>query len=167
QGVPCATGVVPVGDAWGFTNPSLGRGISLGVMHAVDVVPEVVAHLEDPAQMAETWARATEGRAAPWHEATVQFDSVRGPEVEAARLGLPDPTDPGDPTVAIGRALATGSRLDRDVLGWLGEILSCVSLPGDILGRPGAFEKLVEVAGDNPPYATPGPDRAELESLLV
>ena len=42
DGRPCATGLVPVGDAWGFTNPSLGRGISLGVMHAAAIADAAV-----------------------------------------------------------------------------------------------------------------------------
>jgi hypothetical protein len=32
-GEPVATGVVPLADAWSCTNPSLGRGVSLGVVH--------------------------------------------------------------------------------------------------------------------------------------
>ena len=35
DGVPAATGVVPLADAWACTNPSLGRGISIGAMHGV------------------------------------------------------------------------------------------------------------------------------------
>ena len=35
DGVPSPTGVVAVGDAWACTNPSLGRGVSIGLMHAV------------------------------------------------------------------------------------------------------------------------------------
>ncbi len=31
---PIATGVVAVGDAWACTNPSAGRGISVGLFHA-------------------------------------------------------------------------------------------------------------------------------------
>ena len=34
DGAPVATGVVAVGDAWACTNPSLGRGITMGLMHA-------------------------------------------------------------------------------------------------------------------------------------
>ena len=32
--VPVVTGLVPVGDAWACTNPSLGRGLSIGAEHA-------------------------------------------------------------------------------------------------------------------------------------
>ncbi|HET9444041.1 MAG TPA: FAD-dependent oxidoreductase, partial [Acidimicrobiales bacterium] len=34
DGRPVATGVVAVGDAWACTNPSAGRGIAVGLMHA-------------------------------------------------------------------------------------------------------------------------------------
>src|SRR5262249_24961190 len=35
DGAPVATGVLPVADSWACTNPSLGRGCSIGFMHAV------------------------------------------------------------------------------------------------------------------------------------
>ena len=34
-GNPVATGVVAVADSWSCTNPSLGRGATIGLMHAV------------------------------------------------------------------------------------------------------------------------------------
>ena len=34
DGRPVATGVVAVGDAWACTNPSAGRGITVGLIHA-------------------------------------------------------------------------------------------------------------------------------------
>jgi 2-polyprenyl-6-methoxyphenol hydroxylase-like FAD-dependent oxidoreductase len=35
DGRPLVTGMVPVGDAWACTNPSLGRGVSTGLVHAL------------------------------------------------------------------------------------------------------------------------------------
>ena len=40
--VPVVTGLVAVGDAWASTNPSLGRGASIGALHAC-VLRDVVA----------------------------------------------------------------------------------------------------------------------------
>ena len=37
--VPIVTGVAAVGDAWACTNPSAGRGISLGLVHAQQLRP--------------------------------------------------------------------------------------------------------------------------------
>lgn len=166
DGAPCATGLVPVGDAWGFTNPSLGRGISLGIMHVVDIAP-VVAHHASELELSDAWERETYERAAPWHEATVQFDRIRGPEVEAFRQDLPDPHDPEEPRVARFRAFNSASHYDAQVLNWFGEQTSCLTLPAEAAGRPRILERVFEVANANPPYQVPGPDRAELELLLA
>jgi 2-polyprenyl-6-methoxyphenol hydroxylase-like FAD-dependent oxidoreductase len=167
DGRPCATGMVPVGDAWGFTNPSLGRGMSLGIMHAVDIAPVISGSLDDPVGLVEGWERETLVQAAPWHESTVGFDRIRGPEVEAFRLGLPDPHDPADPMVAGIRAFQSAAHYDAEVLSWFGEQMTCTTLPAEIVGREGVIERVLEVALANPPFVTPGPDRAELETLLV
>ena len=164
---PVATGLVPVGDAWGFTNPSLGRGITLGLLHAVDVADVVADEISDPAALARRWAKVTEERAAQWHEATVQFDRIRGPEAEAALLGLDDPHDPADLSVAGFRAFDSARHYDAEVLRWFGEQASCISLPMEVASRPGVFARVLEVASHNPPYRTPAPSRTELEALLA
>jgi len=156
-----------LGDAWGFTNPSIGRGITLGLKHAVAVIDSISGILDKPAEIATAWDEATRMQAAPSHDATVQFDRVRGPEVEACRLGQADPHDPDDPNVAGACASYSASHYDARVLSWLSEVGSCLSLPMDVLTRPGVFERVIEVALGNPPYVTPGPDRSQLEALLA
>ncbi len=167
DGIPCATGLVPVGDAWGFTNPSIGRGITLGLMHAVDIAPAIAEHVEDPRRLAAEWKRRTDARAAKWHASTVDFDRIRAPEVEAHLQGSPDPFDPSDPTVAGPRAFASASHYDPEVLQSFFEVVGCLSLPDEVIARPGVFERVLDVAGSTPPYTSPGPTRPELEELLV
>jgi 2-polyprenyl-6-methoxyphenol hydroxylase-like FAD-dependent oxidoreductase len=167
EGRPCATGMVPVGDAWGFTNPSLGRGVTLGIMHAVDIAPVVSGHLDDPVGLAVGWDRETRVRALPWHDSTVGFDKIRGPEVEAFRLGLPDPHDPADPMVSGMRAFTSASHYDPEVLSWFGEQMTCTTLAMDVVARDGVFGRVLEVALANETYVNPGPNRSELEALLV
>jgi 2-polyprenyl-6-methoxyphenol hydroxylase-like FAD-dependent oxidoreductase len=167
DGVPCATGVVPVGDAWGFTNPSIGRGITLGLMHAVDIAPAITEHMEDLRRLAAEWDRRTNERPAKWHASTVAFDRVRAPEVEARLHGLPDPFDASDPSVAGPRAFASASHYDPQVLQWFFEVISCMTLPDEVMAREGVFERVLDVALSTPPHTTPGPTRAELEELLV
>jgi flavin-dependent dehydrogenase len=66
DGQPVATGIAAVGDAWACSNPTLGRGISLGLWH-VQLLREVIGeHLEDPGQFADAWD-ADRGRATPVH----------------------------------------------------------------------------------------------------
>ncbi len=81
--------------------------------------------------------------------------------------GLPDPFDPSDPSVAGPRAFSSASHYDPEVLQWFFEVVGCFSLPGEVMARPGVFERVLEVALSTPPYTSPGPTRAELEELLV
>ena len=79
DGTPCASGVVPLGDAWGFTNPSIGQGITLGLMHVAEMVPAIAEHIDDPRQLAAEWERRTGARPGRWHASTVDFDRLRAP----------------------------------------------------------------------------------------
>jgi 2-polyprenyl-6-methoxyphenol hydroxylase-like FAD-dependent oxidoreductase len=167
DGRPCATGLVPVGDAWGFTNPSLGRGISLGVMHAVAVADAAVNLVDQPNELFRSWDDVTRSVAVPWHASTVSFDAQRGPEVEALRQGLPDPFDANDPSVAMPRAFNSALHYDREIFAWGQEIGGCLALPEQVLARAGSFERVIDVALAHPPYEAPAPSRAELEELLV
>jgi len=115
DGTPCATGVVALGDAWGFTNPSIGRGITLGTMHVVDVAPAIAEHIDDPNQLSAEWERRTGDTPAKWHASTVDFDRLRAPEVDALLQGLDDPFDPSDPSVAGPRAFASAAHYDPQV----------------------------------------------------
>jgi len=167
DGRPSATGLLPIGDAWGFTNPSLGRGICLGLKHAVSLVDPITEHLDQPAAMAEAWEQETKSGAQSWHAATVNIEKLRAAEVDAFRQGLPDPFDPSDAAAAFGRAFASASHYDSEVKAWFSELGSCYSLPMEVVSRPGVMEKVLEVAAANPIYNTPGPTREQLESLLT
>ena len=48
DGTPVATGYAAVGDAWACTNPSAGRGLSIGLMHAQRLRDVVRDELDDP-----------------------------------------------------------------------------------------------------------------------
>lgn len=167
DGVPCATGVIPLADAWGFTNPSLGRGITMALMHVIDAAPAIAEHIGDPRRLAEEWQRCTAGRPADWHDATVAFDRLRAPEVDALVAGQGDPFDPSDPFVAASRAFASASHYDPQVLEWFMEVQGCTDLASEVISRDGVLDHVIEVALANPPYRTPGPDRARLEEILA
>jgi 2-polyprenyl-6-methoxyphenol hydroxylase-like FAD-dependent oxidoreductase len=167
DGAPCATGVVPLGDAWGFTNPSIGRGLTLGQMHVAEMAPAIVEHINDPHQLAREWELRTGDRPTRFHSATVDFDRVRAPQVEALMQGLDDPTDLSDPSVAGAAAFASAAHYDPQVLEWFQEVIACFALPDEVIAREGVLDRVLEVALSNPPYASPGPNRAELEEILV
>jgi 2-polyprenyl-6-methoxyphenol hydroxylase-like FAD-dependent oxidoreductase len=167
DGTPCATGVVPLADAWGFTNPSIGRGITLGMMHVVEMAPAIAQHIDEPRQLAGEWERRTGDLPARWHTSTVDFDRLRAPEVDALIQGRDDPFDSSDPSVAGPRAFASAAHYDPQVLQWFFEVIGCYTLPDDVIAREGVLDRVLEVALSTPPYSSPGPNRAELEAILA
>lgn len=57
---PIVAGLAALGDAWARTNPSAGRGVSVGIVHAQLLRRIVRAHLDDPAGFAHAWDEGTE-----------------------------------------------------------------------------------------------------------
>src|SRR3954452_11079377 len=66
EGQPVATGFAAVGDAWACTNPSAGRGLSVGLMHAQRLRDVVRSTLDRPHDFALEWDAVTEAEIAPW-----------------------------------------------------------------------------------------------------
>ena len=60
DGRPVVTGLAAVGDAWACTNPSAGRGLSVGILHAQVLRQVVAAHLDDPAAFAQVLQERTD-----------------------------------------------------------------------------------------------------------
>jgi hypothetical protein len=73
DGVPVATGIVSVGDSWACTNPSLGRGIAMGLMHALGTMEVVGQHLDNPLALALAQDSMTETRVTPFTEQAFAF----------------------------------------------------------------------------------------------
>ena len=96
DGEPVATGVVAVGDSWACSNPSVGRGATIGMMHVVGLRDLLRRQsLDDPWELALEWDRVTEETVAPWFHETMWGDRHRLAELEADIEGRPyAPEDP-------------------------------------------------------------------------
>jgi 2-polyprenyl-6-methoxyphenol hydroxylase-like FAD-dependent oxidoreductase len=164
DGVPVATGVLAVADAWACTNPSVGRGASIGMIHAQalrDTLREVGT--ERPGELSEVFAEATEAKVEPWYQSTLAFDRHRLAEMAAEAEG--QTYDPGDPSFEMTGALALAGTRDPDVFRAFMDIVSVLELPETVLSRPGLFEKVVELGGDWRQQPAFGPTRAELVEM--
>ena len=93
---PVATGIVAVGDSWACTNPSLGRGLAMGLIHAAGTREVARQHLGNPLALATAHDEMTEARLTPWYRHTIELDRARAAAIDAAIEGrsLPEPTDP-------------------------------------------------------------------------
>jgi 2-polyprenyl-6-methoxyphenol hydroxylase-like FAD-dependent oxidoreductase len=167
NGAGPALGVLSLGDAWACTNPSMGRGISLGLAHAA-ILRRVVREAGDrPADLVSAYAAATEAELKPWYESTVLVDRARMAQIEALRAGRALPAPPPENVGArIGAALPAAMSRDPDVFRSGIEITACLSLPRDVFTRPGFAERVFAAAAEVTPAAA-GPNREELLTLLA
>ncbi|HEY7628292.1 MAG TPA: hypothetical protein VH761_14550, partial [Ilumatobacteraceae bacterium] len=162
DGTPVATGVVPLADAWACTNPSLGRGISIGMLHASalrTLCREVP--LQDHPDLVLRWHELTAAQVEPYFADTLAFDRHRLAEVEACIEGRPYETE--DPGWLLGNALANSVAKDPECLRGFISIALLLERGVDVLSRPGLAEKAIALADDAPP---PGPDRDEMLRLV-
>jgi 2-polyprenyl-6-methoxyphenol hydroxylase-like FAD-dependent oxidoreductase len=156
---PVVTGLVALGDAWASTNPSLGRGASIGALHAC-VLRDVVAKegTDDPDTLVLRFAAETAATVAPYLDSTLSFDQHRLAEIEADVAGVP--YEPEDPAWAMTRALGAGARTDPVVARALAAIASVQALPAEVLGDPAVLGHAAAFLGR--PHYAPGASRAEL-----
>jgi 2-polyprenyl-6-methoxyphenol hydroxylase-like FAD-dependent oxidoreductase len=159
------TGLLPVGDAWACTNPTAGRGFSLGLAHAVALRDVLWESTRDPAELAESFDRVTEESLTPWYQDQLDRDYQRAAEINAAIEGRALDRAAGDPAKPTPAAFVTAANRDPDVASAFFDVMSCLALPVEVLNRPGIREKVAALGdGELPPM--PGPSRAELVALM-
>jgi hypothetical protein len=161
DGKPVATGVSAVGDAWACTNPSAGRGISVGLVHAQALRKAAKSSLNDPGAFPVEVDALTERDVAPFVHNQIAADRARIAEMDALRKG----DEPPPPNPVMRRVLAA-LPYDPDVFRGMLETIMCLSFPQDVLSRPGFMDK-VDAHQDKQAFGAPGPNRDELLALLA
>jgi 2-polyprenyl-6-methoxyphenol hydroxylase-like FAD-dependent oxidoreductase len=163
DGQPVATGVVALADSWACTNPSVGRGISIGTMHAAALRELLRDAPADPVELQQQWHDATMRTAEPWYRATLAFDEARLAEVDALLEGRA--FEPA-PDVEVSKALQVAAGKDPEVLRALLEVVNALTIPEEVLARPGLFERVIELGSGWRDEQLPGPSREELVALV-
>jgi 2-polyprenyl-6-methoxyphenol hydroxylase-like FAD-dependent oxidoreductase len=161
DGHPVITGFAAVGDAWACTNPSAGRGLSVGLLHAQVLRNVARRHINDPEAFSREYDAETESQVGPFYRNQIAADRARIAEMNALEDGMPVPA----PSPVMAKLLAASSQ-DADVLRGLIEIAMCVALPQEVFARPHVAAKLAEFDG----YALPPDpsiiDRQRMAALL-
>ena len=165
-GLPVATGILAVADAWACTNPSVGRGASIGMLHA-QTLRDTLRHTgpDRPGELSEAFAVATADIVEPWYKATLAFDRHRLAEMAAEANGAT--YEPDDPAYEMTGALAAASSRDPDVLRAFLDIVGVLDLPQDVMARPGMFEKIIEFGADWRTKEAIGPNRDQLVAMAT
>ncbi|MGY3493546.1 FAD-dependent oxidoreductase [Bradyrhizobium sp. USDA 4502] len=158
---PVVTGFAAVGDAWACTNPSAGRGLSVGLLHAQLLRDVARRHINDPEAFTRDYDAETERQVGPFYRNQIAADRARVAEMNALDEGLPMPA----PNPVMARLLAAASH-DADVFRGMLEIAMCVALPQEVIARPHVAAKLAEL-DDQPLASAPGIiDRRRMAALL-
>ncbi|WP_343871179.1 hypothetical protein [Dactylosporangium roseum] len=159
-GVPHVTGVRTSGGDELRADPSVGRGVTTGMVHAQLLRHTVRDYLDDRAGFARAWHKHTEELVAPYYWSQIGADRARLAEMTALREGRQWSAPESD----MGR-LANSALHDADAFRALLEIAFCLALPREVLERPG-IKDTIERQGHGAPLPTLGPDRKQLLRLL-
>jgi len=145
EGRPLVTGVVPVADAWASTNPTLGRGTTLALLHAVALRDTIRAiGLADPARFAVAWHDVTERELGPAYDAVITADRHRLAEIDAAIDGVG--YDGNDVAWRAYRVLEDVAHLDPELLrGWF-RIAGMAASGTEVFGEAGFLRRLARAA---------------------
>jgi 2-polyprenyl-6-methoxyphenol hydroxylase-like FAD-dependent oxidoreductase len=159
------TGFFGLGDAICTTNPSYGRGVSLGLSHAF-LLADLLA--EQPrvsqAQAAE-FARRTAELVRPWFEEAVANDRGRAGMWEAALHGQA-PQRPPAGLVTFGLAVAA-STADEVVWRRVANVMMMLAPPRALYGDDEIRERVGKVLAGGPPPQLPGASRSDLIAAVA
>ncbi len=166
DGEPVATGLLAVGDAWACTNPALGRGTSIGLLHSC-VLRDLLRQVgpEEPEKLVRRFDEDTEASVGHLYRMTLDFDRHRLAEIEGDISGQPYTT--ADPAWAIAKSMDAAKLQDPDVLRARVSIGSLQATPPEALATPGLLDKVLALGADAPHYPAPGPTRTELLATIA
>jgi 2-polyprenyl-6-methoxyphenol hydroxylase-like FAD-dependent oxidoreductase len=166
---PVVTGMVAVADAWACTNPSAGRGISLGLAHAVRLRDTIRETGGNPLRLAHAFHEVTETELTPWYTTQIRADRHRFRTMDALRQGQPAPPPPDDELSEPEQLFWRAVPFDPDLYRAAMEIIGALTLPRDVYARPGVLDRAEAVVSglpaDLPPVAAPS--RADLLAALA
>ena len=157
EGKPVVTGFAAVGDAWACTNPSAGRGLSVGLLHAQVLRDVARKSIDDPAAFATDYDAQTERQVTPFYRNQIAADRARIAEMNALEEDKPLPAR----SPMLARFIAAASE-DGDVYRAVIEIAMCVSLPQDVMAKPDIAARIAAFEGRELP-----PDRGMARDRLM
>jgi len=166
DGAPVATGVVAAGDAWACSNPTVGRGASIGMLQAVLLRDTIAAAgLDDPWEFACSFHHAAAEMVEPWYRDTLAADRHRLAEIDALIGG--GEYRPPDPGWEVSQAFRSAAFKDPDCLRGFVGVAMVLSRAAEVVARPGLLDKVIALGGGWRDEPVPAPSRAELLSIVA
>jgi 2-polyprenyl-6-methoxyphenol hydroxylase-like FAD-dependent oxidoreductase len=161
QDGPVATGVVAIGDASACTNPSVGRGASIGLLQATCLRDVLRLAVNDPVDLIRAWNATTDWVVTPFVRETLDFDRHRLAEIDAQIRGERYETD--DPGWNLGQKLRAAAATDPELLRAAMAVMSLLAHGADVMRQDGILDRVLAAQSTG---GLPGPDRAQLLDLI-
>ncbi|MEW1689958.1 NAD(P)/FAD-dependent oxidoreductase [Streptomyces sp. NPDC091265] len=162
---PVVTGLVGIGDAVTYTNPTMGQGVALALQAAQWVARHAATAAQDPASFADGYHRWAGRTLRPWFDVQVAMDRAN-----EAQLRNPARTSPQQPTAAAREkaALSACSWEDPVVMRARARIRHLVMPADQAYGTEEVRERVARWLADHPDFtpAFDGPGREEWESAV-
>jgi hypothetical protein len=157
-GVPVATGLHALGDAVCTTNPTLGRGLSLALWGAADLV-DVLSELNgDPAALALALGDRVAAHVAPYYDDQAAIDGARLAMLRHTIFGEPAPAAVEAPDRVTYAQLRTAAWYDPTAFRGFWNLMGMLRLPNEVYCDPqivAATREAIHRHGSAPPIQQP------------
>ena len=165
---PMVGGLVAIGDAALHTNPTLGRGISMGLMHAQQLA--TVAHLaaDDPVGFVETFSMWTDDHLGVWYDTQVAADATTLDRLAAGIRGeLFEPAE--TPASRFAAAAFLCASHDEVVGAAVARMAHLFAPPAEAFGETGVASRINEFVAGGASLRRPAdvPNRKTFEALVT
>jgi len=163
---PKPIGFFGLGDAVCTTNPSYGRGVSLGLSHALALAELLDEFPEPSAEQAARFAGRTAALMRPWLEEAIANDRGRAAMWQAGLAGQP-PQRPPAGIVTFGAAVAASTK-DAEVWRRVANVMMMLAPPAALYADPEIGARIGRaMSAGPPPQQLPGASRAELVAAVT
>jgi hypothetical protein len=158
DGSPVALGLHALGDTVCTTNPTLGRGLSLALHQAADLIDALNNGYEQLDDLAMALNERIENHVAPFYADQANIDATRLTEVRHRIFGGPAPHTPETADRVTYAQLRNAAPFDPTVFRAFWRVMGMVCLPDAVYTDPTIVARTREVIrgrGDGPPIAQP------------
>ena len=166
DGAPVVTGLHAIGDSVCTTNPTFGRGLSLALWGAADLVDTLGKHPDDPIAQALALHELACDHVVPYYEDQAAIDSARLAMLRHAIFGTPVPGPPPQtPDQVTYAQLRTAAAGDPVAFRAFWKIHGMICRPNDVYADPDVVAVTREALGD--PHSGQSMAQPSREQLLA
>ncbi len=162
---PLVLGFHAVGDAHTCTNPLYGRGCSIALVQAIQLVDAFAAPGDDPVARATAYESAAAEQIEPWFDVSVEMDKMGADPAGPGHA----PSDGAD-AAARGMAAVFAAAATDPIIGRaLSRFMNMLATPAQLMTDGATMTRMAEVMANPDEYPLPhrvGPRRHELLALL-